>query len=77
MNKYTITRGYATAPGEDIAEEVVIVTDTRCDFATPYSKFILFDCDFNNLKTDDDIDDYPDDYACMYEYVDENGIYHC
>lgn len=77
MKNYFISKGCATAPDEDIVQDVVIVRDTRQAFSTPWSEFVMFDCTVSDFETDEDIDNYPDDYKLPYSNIDENGIYHC
>ena len=77
MKNYFISKGYATAPDEDIVQDVVIVKDTRQAFSSPWSEFVMFDCSTGDFETDEDIDNYPDDYKSPYSNISENGIYHC
>ena len=77
MKNYVLTTAFATAPGETIIQDVVLVTVQRQEFSTPYSQYIMFDCNIDDFETDEDVDDYCDDYKLPYLERDEEGIYHC
>lgn len=77
MKNYTLSIVLATAPGETIIQDAVLVTDQRQEFATPMSQYIMFDCDIEDFATDEDVDNYADDYKLPYLTRDEDGIYHC